>query len=283
MKWRGRRSSDNVIKGRRSSKGRIPLSGGGLILILIISLITGNNPLDIISGQVNEKQNQSQIEERIDPNSPRAQYQEFLGVVLADTEDVWHNIFESYGSNYREAKLNLYNDNTRSGCGIASSQMGPFYCPKDETVYIDVAFADDLQKKFDAPGDFAFAYVLAHEIGHHVQNQFGITDQVFAFKGKVSEKEFNNYMVRLELQADYYAGVFANHIKNKGYLDPGDIEEAMNAASGVGDDRIQEMTSGQVQPDKFTHGTSEQRMRWFNRGYEYGDLDHGDTFNAKEL
>lgn len=286
MKWRGQSQSSNVTRsgsgGGFSGRGggMAPIGGFGLILILLISFLTGSNPLDMIAG--------SQVETR----SPNAQVQEsaldkergdFLAVVLKYTEDVWGEVFKSHGKVYREPTLNIYDGSVRTACGIGSSQTGPFYCPADETVYMDVSFYDDLTTKFDAPGDFAFAYVLAHEVGHHVQKQLGITDQVFSYQGKISEAEYNQLMVRMELQADYFAGVFAKYIQGKGYLEEGDIEEAMNAAAGVGDDRIQEKSLGRVIPDKFTHGTSEQRARWFKRGLEYGDINHGDTFSQKSL
>lgn len=258
----------------------IPIGGGGMILVLILALLFGVNPGDLMQGGGSPSyQTQGQVE--TDPNLQN-DLEEFLLVVLADTEDVWHEIFQANGSQYREPVLTLYTGQVRTACGVGDSRMGPFYCPGDEQVYIDPNFYYELSNQFGAPGDFAFAYVLAHEVGHHVQHLLGITDQVFALQNQMSEAEFNKVLVRLELQADYLAGVFAHYVADKGYLDIGDIEEAMNAAAAVGDDTIQEKTWGQVVPDKFTHGTADQRQSWFARGYEYGDLQHGDTFSIPE-
>lgn len=296
MKWKGRRSSGNVTRrGSSSGGGRrrrggggffppiIPIGGGGgglLILLLILFLIFGN---PFSGGNTTEQPYEEGGEAPYSMTAEEREMEEFLAVVLADTEDYWNEIFAAYGKDYKEPQLVFYRDSTESGCGRADSNMGPFYCPADESVYIDVTFYQTLRKQFGASGDFTMAYVLAHEIGHHVQNQLGITDQVFKLQRRLPEKEFNKYMVRMELQADYFAGVFAHYSEDNGYLEVGDIEEAMNAAASIGDDRIQEKTLGRVFPDKFTHGTSEQRVRWFTRGYEYGDLDHGDTFSAESL
>lgn len=305
MKWRGRRRSTNVRRGGtnggfnipRMSGGRsgspmgrpggvLPVGGlGGIIILLLIYFLGGG------LGGPSEQPPQERSNAR-NAGTPGAQVQdtefkyqneleEFLSVVLADTEDVWHELFEDEGMRYVEPTLVLYSGQTQTGCGIGDSRMGPFYCPADQSIYIDPNFYAELRDKFDAPGDFAFAYVLAHEVGHHVQNLMGITDEVFKLKSQMSETQFNTQvLVRLELQADYMAGVFAHHVQNKGYLEKGDIEEAMNAAAAVGDDNIQRKMTGNVSPDNFTHGTSEQRMRWFNAGYEAGDLADGDTFKV---
>ncbi len=209
---------------------------------------------------------------------------QFVGVVLADTEDVWRDIFARYGERYSDPKLVLFTGGIRSGCGTGLAQMGPFYCPNDEKVYIDLGFYEDLKNRFRAPGDFAQAYVIAHEIGHHVQKLLGIADQVEAARQRMGEREGNAILVRMELQADCFAGIWANHAEeSKDVIEPGDIEEALNAASAIGDDRIQKQTQGYVVPDAFTHGSSTQRVRWFKRGYESGKLDACDTFNADQL
>lgn len=286
MKWRGRRQSSNVERssggGYRSSGGgfpMIPMGGGGFIILLILFLLFGGR---LGGGNIMPTQNnQVSQEENYNATAEEKELQDFLSVVLADLEDYWKEIFAQYGKTYREPTLHIYSGTTSSGCGTASSNMGPFYCPTDEGVYIDVSFYHDLKTQYGAEGDFALAYVLAHEVGHHVQKQLGILDQVYELQSQLSEKEFNKYMVRMELQADYLAGVFAHYTQENGYLEEGDFEEAMNAAAGVGDDRIQEKALGKVFPDKFTHGTSEQRMTWFQRGFKYGDLDHGDTFGAE--
>jgi len=208
----------------------------------------------------------------------------FVSVVLADTEDVWRDIFGRYGERYSDPKLVLFTGGVRSACGMGMAQMGPFYCPNDEKVYIDLDFYEELKTRFRAPGDFAQAYVIAHEIGHHVQKLLGIADQVEAARQRMSQTQGNALQVRMELQADCFAGIWANHAEEtKNIIEPGDIEEALNAASAIGDDRIQKQTQGYVVPDAFTHGSSAQRVRWFKRGYESGKLDACDTFNADDL
>lgn len=278
MKWEGRRQSSNVE--RRSSgggrgRGGMRLSGGALVLAAIVILALGGNPLALL-GLVSPSQSAPRT-----PTKEATKREEFLSVVLADTEDVWGEIFRQYNARYNEPTLTLYRDGVRTGCGVASSSVGPFYCPADERVYIDTSFYDDLAKKFDAPGDFAFAYVLAHEVGHHVQNELGITAKLEKLRETLSEREYNKYSVCLELQADYFAGVFAKYVEKKGYLDPGDLEEAMEAAAAVGDDRIQQKMTGTICPDHFTHGTAKERAEWFRRGLKYGDLEHGDTFTER--
>ena len=278
MKWEGRRQSSNVE--RRSSgggrgRGGMRLSGGALVLAAIVILALGGNPLALL-GLVSPSQSAPRT-----PTKEATKREEFLSVVLADTEDVWGEIFRQYNARYNEPTLTLYRDGVRTGCGVASSSVGPFYCPADERVYIDTSFYDDLAKKFDAPGDFAFAYVLAHEVGHHVQNELGITAKLEKLRETLPEKEYNKYSVCLELQADYFAGVFAKYVEKKGYLDPGDLEEAMEAAAAVGDDRIQQKMTGTIRPDHFTHGTAKERAEWFRRGLKYGDLEHGDTFTER--
>lgn len=208
---------------------------------------------------------------------------EFVSVVLADTEVVWNDIFADLGKEYDEPKLVLFTGSVQSACGVAGASTGPFYCPGDKNVYIDLSFYNELKTQFKAPGDFAMAYVIAHEVGHHIQNELGTIAQMDEIRGKVSKEEYNKYNVRLELQADYLAGVWANHVQGQNLLEEGDLEEALTAASAVGDDRIQMQSQGYVVPDSFTHGTSEQRKRWFYKGYEAGDLSQWDTFSANEL
>jgi len=209
---------------------------------------------------------------------------QFVAVVLADTEDVWRDLFARYGERYSDPKLVLFSGGVRSACGIGMAQMGPFYCPYDEKVYIDLDFYGDLKNRFGAPGDMAQAYVIAHEIGHHVQKLLGIADQVEALKQRMGQTQANALQVRMELQADCFAGIWANRAQDsKDIIEPGDIDDALRAASAIGDDRIQKQTQGYVVPDAFTHGSSEQRVRWFKRGYQSGKLDACDTFNADDL
>jgi predicted metalloprotease len=251
---------------------------GGLLLLLLVSWIFNGDP----GAVVNQMPREVPVAHRnpgggVDP--AEQPLREFVGVVLADTEDVWHELFRQQGRRYREPKLVLYTGAVESACGSASSAVGPFYCPADERVYIDLQFFQELKSRFGAPGDFAMAYVMAHEIGHHVQNILGYTEQVDRMRGRVSEEEMNRLSVRLELQADYLAGVWAHHAhRMKQILETGDLKEAIDAAAAVGDDRLQRRSQGHVVPDAFTHGSSEQRMRWFQQGYESGDFSGGDTF-----
>ena len=209
---------------------------------------------------------------------------EFVKVVLAETEDVWNKLYAEQHQRYVEPTLVLFRDGVQSACGSASAAMGPFYCPGDQQVYIDLSFYRDLQTRFNAPGDFAMAYVVAHEVGHHIQNLNGTSDKMQRLRQQVSETEYNRYSVKLELQADFLAGVWAHHTqKMKNILEAGDIEEALNAANAIGDDRLQKESQGRVVPDAFTHGTSAQRMFWFKKGFETGDLRQGDTFNDPSL
>lgn len=287
MKWQGRRESDNVSKSSGAGRGGRPslagiggLGGTGILILLVVSLLMGQNPLEFIGMTGTDTGRQSENTQEYTPrNEQEAEIEKFLAVVLADTEDVWHKVFKEHGKEYREPKLRIYQDTVNTACGFASNNMGPFYCGGDETVYIDVSFANQLATTLDAAGDFPFAYVLAHEVGHHVQNLIGTLQEVHNLRGRVSDLEFNKQMVRLELQADYYAGVFANYVREKGYLEEGDIEEGLRATTVVGDDRLQEMQGGRANPDTFQHGTSKQRSEWFRRGVQYGDLQHGNTFD----
>lgn len=279
MKWQDRRRSSNVEDRRASGGAKLAGGGIGLILLLVFGLLTGGNPIDLLNIAFN-----SSISSQMDfvETEEEKALVEFVSVVLGDTEDVWQRIFKDYNMTYEEPGLVIFKGSIDSACGVAGSSLGPFYCPTDKKVYIDLSFYNDLTKDFDASGDFAMAYVIAHEVGHHVQNLLGVTDQVQNLKGRVSEKEYNQYLKRLELQADFYAGVWAHYVDGMDLLDQGDIEEALNAASGVGDDRIQKKAMGYVVPDSFTHGTSEQRVRWFYKGFISGDIRQGNTFEVSE-
>lgn len=277
MKWKGRKSSSNVEDRRGMSGGMIGggIGGVGLIIYLIFTLL-GGDP-SILTGNTPNQQNNTYT-----GTTEEQEVADFVSVVLADTEVVWNEVFNEYGMDYEEPTLVLFTNSVQSACGVAGSSTGPFYCPGDQSLYIDLSFYDELSEKFQAPGDFAMAYVVAHEVGHHVQYLLGTSKQVQDLRGKVAETEYNRYLKRLELQADYYAGVWAHYVQDMDYLEEGDIEEALNAASAVGDDRIQEAAQGYVVPDSFTHGTSDQRIRWFYKGFEAGNLENGDTFKLNE-
>ena len=281
MKWKGRAKSSNVEDRRGRGVGGAAIGGlGGFgIIIMIIYALLGGNPGDIMQS-IDPGQTQSVPYEATQEEEELA---EFVSVVLADTEVVWNDIFADLGKEYNEPKLVLFTGSVQSACGVAGASTGPFYCPGDKNVYIDLSFYNELKTQFKAPGDFAMAYVIAHEVGHHIQNELGTIAQMDEIRGKVSKEEYNKYNVRLELQADYLAGVWANHVQGQNLLEEGDLEEALTAASAVGDDRIQMQSQGYVVPDSFTHGTSEQRKRWFYKGYEAGDLSQWDTFSANEL
>ncbi len=283
MRWIGRRQSTNIEDRRGQTTRRVAGGGcGTLILVLIVWLLVGGNPLELLNNlqPVGDQSSVSQYQGTAEEN----ELAQFVGVVLGDTEDVWNMLFRRAGMAYREPKLVLFSEAVQSACGYASAATGPFYCPGDEKVYIDLSFFRELQHRFQAPGDFAMAYVIAHEVGHHVQNLLGINDRVMAMRNRMSQRQFNQYLVRLELQADFLAGVWAHHAqKLHNILEEGDVEEAMNAASAVGDDRIMKRTQGYVVPDAFTHGTSEQRVRWFMKGFKTGDINQGDTFSAEFL
>ncbi len=282
MRWRGERQSSNIEDRRGMGVGKVAVGGGlGTVLLLIIALIFGADPRQLLEQLPTEPSSQVQSSRPLDPEEEKLK--EFVSVVLGKSEDVWHNVFQQNGRQYREPTLVLFTDRVESACGRAGAAVGPFYCPGDEKVYIDLSFYEELRRRFNAPGDFAQAYVIAHEVGHHVQHLLGISDRVDAMRGRVSEVEANQLSVRLELQADFFAGVFARYVKDQGLLDAGDIEEALAAASAIGDDNIQRQQTGYVVPDSFTHGSSEQRLRWFKRGYDTGDIRQGDTFSARDL
>lgn len=283
MRWKGRAQSSNIEDRRGISGGKVAAGGGiGVLVIAAIVYFLGGNPSEVL----NQLQESGGVQYGTgDSTAIRAEAElaEFSGVVLKDTEDIWHAIFSQMGKTYREPTLVLFSGAAESACGYSSSATGPFYCPGDEKVYIDLSFLDELQRKLGAQGDFAMAYIIAHEVGHHVQRLLGIMDQVQSMRNRLSEAEYNKYQVRLELQADFFAGVWAHYAeKTKGILEEGDVDEAVNAAGAVGDDRIQMQSQGYVVPDAFTHGTSEQRKSWFLKGFRTGDLSQGDTFSSTE-
>ncbi len=292
MKWIGRRQSDNVEDQRGAGGGGMIGGGGfklgglGIAAVVVISLLLGKNPmqmLQMVGGAQNGLSSATEQSARINTKEDD-ELAGFVKVVLADTEDVWTKLFEEKGSRYQMPHLVIFRDQTQSGCGGASSSMGPFYCSADEKVYIDLAFYQEMRDKLNAPGDFAMAYVIAHEVGHHVQHLMGISDKIHRMQQGMSEEEANKLSVRLELQADFFAGVWAHHAqKMKNILETGDLEEALNAASAVGDDHLQMQAQGRIMPDAFTHGTSAQRMYWFKKGMETGDISQGDTFNNREI
>jgi len=257
--------------------------GCGLIIIIIIFALLGGDPVALLD-QVGTTTAPTQQSGPGTLSPEEDQLAQFVSVVLADTEDVWNELFRQQGKQYREPTLVLFSGSVQSACGYASAASGPFYCPPDQKVYVDLAFYEELKRRFGAPGDFAQAYVVAHEVGHHVQNLLGISREVQSMRNRISKEDYNMLSVRLELQADYLAGVWAHHAqRTKSILEEGDIEEALRAANAIGDDTIQKRSRGYVVPDSFTHGTSEQRMRWFLKGFKSGDMTQGDTFNTKEL
>ena len=280
MLWRGQRQSENVEDRRGISGGGLALGGGlGGIVVVVIALLLGADPRQLLE-QVPGNDPGSGAGTSRPTNPEEAELRQFVGAVLADTEDVWTDIFRKSGNQYTDPKLVLFTDQVRSGCGIAGASVGPFYCPSDHKVYIDLSFYHELKSRFHAPGDFAQAYVIAHEIGHHVQTLLGTMEKVNAARERMRKDGANQLSVRLELQADFLAGVWAHYAQMRGIVEPGDIDEALRAASAIGDDRLQRQSQGYVVPDSFTHGTSEQRVRWLRKGFETGDIRQGDTFSA---
>ncbi len=286
MRWRDRRQSTNIEdrRGQRLSTGaRVGGLGGlGLLAVVVTAMLLGVDPAEILQNlPTSNLPPSADVGSAPAPGPPSDEQTRFMSVVLADTEDVWNAQFTASGRRYEEPVLVLFTDRVQSACGIASSATGPFYCPGDHRLYVDLTFFDELRTRFRAPGDFAQAYVLAHEVGHHVQNQLGILDRVHRLQRGLNREEANRLSVRVELQADCLAGFWAHYAqRTKHILDPGDIEEALNAASAVGDDRLQRQARGTVVPDSFTHGTSAQRSSWFRRGFETGDIAACDTFSA---
>jgi len=283
MLWRGGRRSDNVEDRRggggfSGGGGGIKVGGVGLVIILLVGWFFGVDPSALLSqiegGSVGGYEEPASV-----GTSPQDdEGKQFVSAVLADTEDTWSEIFRQNGKTYQPPRLVLFSGRTATACGTGAAAMGPFYCPGDSKVYIDLSFYDELRRRFQAPGDFAQAYVIAHEVGHHVQHLLGITDRLSG-----SESGADSDSVRVELQADCFAGIWAYHANERKIVEPGDVEEALNAASAIGDDRLQEQSQGTVVPDSFTHGTSAQRVRWFKRGMERGDVNACDTLNAKSL
>ena len=284
MRWQNRRQSTNIEDRRRVPAAGIALGGGGMIVVAVLALLFGANPQDVlqqITGGTTSAPGTT-AEQPVNPH--QEELKQFCSVVLADTEDVWTKLFAEQGRQYEYPTLVFFTGQVESACGFASAAVGPFYCPGDQNLYLDLSFLDELGTRFGATGDFPGAYVIAHEVGHHVQNQLGTMDKVNARRSGASEDQANELSVRLELQADFYAGVWAHYEQQTlGVLEPGDIEEALSAASAIGDDRLQMQAQGYIVPDSFTHGTSEQRARWFRLGYDSGDINKGDTFSAKKL
>lgn len=283
MRWLGDRESDNVEDRRNEGGGGGGMVVGGGIGTMVIALV-----VYLLGGDPSAVLNQTQTSS---PSMPRARVEQqaddqaarFTRVVLADTEDVWTKLFAQNNEQYRAPTLVMFRQRTRSGCGIAAAESGPFYCPADKKIYIDLSFYDELRQRFQAPGEFAMAYVIAHEVGHAIQDQWGILDKVHTAQARMSEVKGNRLSVRLELQADFLAGVWARYYQEtEGRLEQGDIEAAIRAAQQIGDDRIQQQTQGYVQPEAFTHGSAAQRAYWFMKGYKTGDLNQGDTFNSTE-
>ncbi|CAN7402411.1 MULTISPECIES: KPN_02809 family neutral zinc metallopeptidase [Neorhizobium] len=300
MEWKGRRQSDNVEDQRGASMGgsplgrgglRIPIGGGGrrggglgiggIIVILIICWITGINPLSLLSGELGMDGSGFEQQQTTGDRTPATdETTAFVRTVLAETEDTWNGIFQANGQQYQEPVLVLFSGQVNSACGFASSATGPFYCPGDHKLYLDTNFFKELEQRFDAAGDFAEAYVIAHEVGHHVQNLLGILPKFNQARQRMSEADANRMSVRVELQADCFAGVWGKFTQQKGILDTGDLEEALNAAQQIGDDTLQKRSQGYVVPESFNHGTSAQRARWFKRGFDTGDMKACDTFSG---
>ncbi len=285
MRWKTGRRSQNVEDRRGMRVSRRGLAGGGIgtVVIVLVALYLGVDP-GVIMQSLPQGEMSQPSSEPYQPSPAEQELAEFVSVVLADTEDTWHEIFRRSNEQYRVPKLVLFSGAVQSACGMAGAAVGPFYCPPDQKVYIDLSFFHDLASRFRAPGDFAQAYVIAHEVGHHVQTLIGVSNKVRSMQQRASRKQANAIQVRMELQADCFAGVWANNAQRaRQILEEGDIEEGLTAASAIGDDRIQKQTQGRVVPDAFTHGSSKQRVRWFKHGFKSGDPDDCDTFNAANL
>jgi predicted metalloprotease len=283
MRWEGRRQSDNIEdrRGMRVSRGGLVGGGIGTLAIALLVYFLGGDPTAVLQQAGN-----APVETTNEPYTESADEQktrEFVSTMLAATEDLWGQKFGQMGGSYQPPKLVLFREAVESGCGVAESGMGPFYCPPDQGVFLDMSFFEEMATQFQAGGDFAYAYVVAHEVGHHVQNLLGISDRMQRTRERVGEVEGNQLSVRLELQADCFAGIFGNYADAQGMIEPGDFEEGLRAASAIGDDRLQRNAGRAVIPDSFTHGTSEQRQRWLRRGIEKGSIDACDTFKAADL
>jgi uncharacterized protein len=281
MQWQGRRESTNVEDRRGITGGGMAIGGGVIGVIFILAkFLLGGGDLNDLQQLVPQQQQELTTEQKAAQDTEAT----FVKVVLADTEDVWTKIFSDMGRTYTDPTLVLFSGTTTSACGNASAATGPFYCPVDQDVYIDLSFAQQLKDQFGATGEFAMAYVVAHEVGHHVQDLLGLTKKMQQIQQQVSETQYNKYSVALELQADFYAGIWAHYDqKMKNVINPEDIQDALNAANAIGDDRLQQEYQGTVTPDSFTHGTSAQRMYWFKKGYDTGDMNQGNTFAAENL
>ncbi len=285
MRWRGGRRSSN-IEDRRGQRASPKMLGGGIgtLVLVLVAMYFGVDPTPLLESMQPVGQASSSARSPTADDLENDPLADRVSVVIADTEDVWTELFAAQGRRYEVPTLVMFSGTTRSACGLGQAAMGPFYCPADRKAYIDLSFYDQMRNRFHAPGDFAQAYVIAHEIGHHVQNLLGISGKVHTMKQQVSQSEGNALSVRLELQADCFAGVWANHAdRARGILESGDIDEALNAASAIGDDTLQRQSRGAVVPESFTHGTSAQRQRWFRTGLEFGQIDRCDTFNASRL
>lgn len=285
MRWQGQRQSENIEDGRgfRVSRG-VGIGGIGGVLLGLAALYFNGDPTLLLQSLQGTEQNVQQTSQSFQETSAEARHRELVSVVLADTEDTWDALFAQMGLQYEHPKLHLFTAAVDSACGFAQSAVGPFYCAADRKVYLDLAFYDELKQRFGAPGEFAQAYVVAHEVGHHVQNLLGISDKVQRARERSNATQANALSVRLELQADCYAGVWAYHAnQSRQLLEAGDIESGLNAASAIGDDKLQMQARGYVSPDSFTHGSSEQRVRWFKRGIESGDIKNCDTFKTRSL
>lgn len=284
MLWQGRRQSSNVDDRRGVSAGGLAVGGGVIgVIALVLNLLFGGGDIDV--SQIPELMPGQQSGSQMSPEEKTAEENraEFVKVVLAETEDVWGSIFSKQGKTYPEPTLVLFRNIVQSGCGNASAASGPFYCPADQKLYIDLSFYEELQSRFQAPGDFAMAYVISHEVGHHIQTLMGTSEKLARARQQLSEGAYNKMSVKMELQADFLAGVWAHYANRAKILEAGDIEEALNAANAIGDDRIQRESQGYVVPDGFTHGTSAQRVAWFKKGFETGDLSQADTFSDPSL
>ncbi|MFI5131007.1 MAG: neutral zinc metallopeptidase [Chitinophagales bacterium] len=282
MRWTGGRESSNVDDRRGLSTGGV-VAGGGIIAVIafLLNMFLGGGTDDGSSPIQIPAQSQEMTAEEKAADDERAK---FVKVVLGYTEDVWGELFSQQGKQYQQPTLVLFRNRVQSACGLASSASGPFYCPGDRELYIDLSFYEELSNRFKAPGDFAMAYVIAHEVGHHVQKLLGVADKVANLRQQLSEEEYNKYSVMMELQADFFAGVWAHHAQQmKNILEEGDINEALNAAESIGDDRLQKQSQGYVVPESFTHGTSDQRYYWFKKGFDTGDISQGDTFRDPSL
>jgi len=284
MRWQNERRSENVEDRRGIRPAGIAIGGGiGTLILVLVATYLGADPRQVLN-LIQNNQQAAPNKAAVPTDPAEDKLADFVKVVLGETEDVWTDQFRKMNKEYRTPTLVLFKDGVKSACGNASASVGPFYCPGDQKVYIDLAFYQELKDRFKAPGEFAEAYVVAHEIGHHVQNLLGISDKVHSQQSRVSKEEANELSVRLELQADFLAGVWAHHLeKNRQILESGDLDDGLRAASAIGDDTLQREAQGYVVPDSFTHGTSKQRVRWFRKGFQTGDISQGDTFSAEDL